>query len=62
MSGGSTCEEAALRLPQLVDLDENALFGRRGLIEHLTPQRANGLRSMIARIKQEAQTALSDAA
>lgn len=30
-----------------------------GLDEHLTPQRANGLRSMIARIKQEARAAES---
>ena len=29
-----------------------------GLDEHLTPQRANGLRSMIKRIKQEARSAL----
>ena len=33
------------------------LFTRLGLIENLTPQRANGLRSMIARIKTEAAAA-----
>ncbi len=33
-----------------------------GLDEHLTPQRANGLRAMIARIRQEADTALSGTA
>lgn len=33
------------------------LFTRLGLIENLTPQRANGLRSMIARIKSEAAAA-----
>lgn len=30
-----------------------------GLDEHLTPQRANGLRAMIARIRREADSALS---
>jgi len=34
--------------------DAAALFARLGLIEHLTPQRANGLRSMVQRIKHEA--------
>ena len=29
-----------------------------GLDEHLTPQRANGLRSMVKRIKREAEAAL----
>ena len=42
---------------QIVGLDESALFSRLGLIEHLTPQRANGLRSMVARIKAEASAA-----
>lgn len=41
----------------IVALDESALFARLGLIEHLTPQRANGLRSMVARIKAEASAA-----
>ncbi len=44
---------------QIVDLDENALFGRLGLIEHLTPQRANGLRSMVKRIKTEAAASMA---
>lgn len=38
--------------------DETALFERLGLVEHLTPQRANGLRSMVARIKSEARASL----
>lgn len=41
------------------ELDENALFAKLGLVEHLTPQRANGLRSMVARIKQHAASVLS---
>lgn len=40
---------------QIVSFDESALFSKLGLMEHLTPQRANGLRSMVARIKSEAQ-------
>jgi cysteine desulfuration protein SufE len=35
-------------------LDAEALFGELGLAEHLSTQRANGLRSMVARIKHEA--------
>jgi len=42
---------------EIVSLDEGALFAKLGLIEHLTPQRANGLRSMVARIKAEASAA-----
>lgn len=36
------------------DLDETALFDALGLAEHLSSQRANGLRSMVARIKRDA--------
>ena len=38
--------------------DSYALFERLGLREHLTPQRSNGLKSMVARIRAEAATAL----
>lgn len=38
----------------IVKTDAIDLFGRMGLIEYLTAQRANGLRSMIKRIKDEA--------
>jgi len=38
-----------------------ALFERLGLREHLTPQRSNGFRSMVARIRADAQTALAEA-
>jgi cysteine desulfuration protein SufE len=37
--------------------DAVSLFTRLGLIENLTPQRANGLRAMIRRIKGEAGAA-----
>ena len=36
------------------ELDHEALFAELGLSEHLSSQRANGLRSMVARIKREA--------
>ena len=45
------------RASDIVALDESALFAKLGLIEHLTPQRANGLRSLVARIKSEASAA-----
>ncbi|MFB9373535.1 SufE family protein [Algimonas porphyrae] len=38
----------------ICDLDTDALFDALGLSEHLSTQRANGLRSMVARIKREA--------
>lgn len=43
----------------ITKVDENALFTKLGLIEHLTPQRANGLRAMASRIKQHAIDALA---
>ena len=42
--------------------DAIALFNRLGLREHLTPQRSNGFRSMVERIKLDARTALATAA
>ncbi|MGF6172331.1 SufE family protein [Ensifer sp. 4252] len=40
-------------------LDAIDTFSKIGLIEHLSTQRANGLRSMIRRIKNEAETRLA---
>lgn len=40
-------------------LDAIDAFSKIGLIEHLSTQRANGLRSMIRRIKNEAETRLA---
>jgi cysteine desulfuration protein SufE len=45
----------------IVDIDALALFERLGLRENLTPQRSNGLRSMIERIRAEARAALAAA-
>ena len=47
---------------QIVTTDAEELMRSLGLDEHLTPQRANGLRSMIKRIKQDAQGALKQTA
>jgi cysteine desulfuration protein SufE len=42
--------------------DALALFQRMGLREHLTPQRSNGFRAMVERIRAEANAALAAAA
>jgi cysteine desulfuration protein SufE len=44
---------------KILDTDAVALFERLGLREHLTPQRSNGFRSMVDRIKTDAQAALA---
>nr|WP_316653234.1 SufE family protein [uncultured Gellertiella sp.] len=46
------------RASEVAGLDATGLFGRIGLVEHLSTQRANGLRSMVNRIRQEAQALL----
>ena len=43
---------------EILDIDARAIFGRLGLDEHLTPQRSNGFRSMVERMKSDAQKAL----
>jgi cysteine desulfuration protein SufE len=43
---------------QILDVDALALFDRLGLREHLTPQRSNGFKSMVGRIRDEARKAL----
>ncbi|MBS9478808.1 SufE family protein [Ancylobacter radicis] len=42
--------------------DPAAVFGRIGLKDHLTPQRSNGLRSMVERIRADAHQAMAQAA
>lgn len=39
----------------IADLDAIEVFDKIGLVEHLSSQRANGLRSMIKRIREEAR-------
>ena len=46
----------------ILDTDAIALFDRLGLKEHLTPQRSNGFRSMVERIRSDARAALTKAA
>ncbi len=46
------------RASRIVTTDAEATMREFGLDEHLTPQRANGLRSMVKRIKQDAEAAL----
>jgi cysteine desulfuration protein SufE len=44
---------------QIVENDAIALFNKLGLREHLTPQRSNGFKSMVERIKADARSALA---
>jgi cysteine desulfuration protein SufE len=46
----------------IVATDPESLFGQLGLREHLTQQRSNGLRSMVKRIRADAEAALTPAA
>jgi len=45
----------------IVSTDAVAIFERLGLREHLTPQRSNGFRSMVERIRADARAALTEA-
>jgi cysteine desulfuration protein SufE len=45
----------------ILETDALALFERMGLREHLTPQRSNGFRSMVERIRADARGALTAA-
>ncbi|MBN9067220.1 MAG: SufE family protein, partial [Rhizobiales bacterium] len=40
-------------------IDAEGVMADLGLDEHLTPQRANGLRSMVKRIKRDAEESLA---
>lgn len=44
---------------EIEQTDAENFMNELGLDEHLTPQRANGLRSMIKRIKRDAQESLA---
>ena len=46
----------------ILSADAIAVFERLGLREHLTPQRSNGFRSMVERIRADAQAALATVA
>jgi len=42
---------------EILTVDPMAVFDKLGLREHLTPQRSNGLRSMVNRIRTDADAA-----
>jgi cysteine desulfuration protein SufE len=46
---------------EILDIDALAVFDRLGLRGNITPQRSNGLRSMVERIRKEAEDALAPA-
>ena len=46
---------------EILDADAIAVFDEFGFREHLTPQRSNGLRSMVERIRSDAREALAAA-
>jgi cysteine desulfuration protein SufE len=46
---------------EILKTDAIALFEKLGLRDHLTPQRSNGFRSMVDRIRRDANAALSTA-
>jgi cysteine desulfuration protein SufE len=50
------------RARDILSTDAIAVFERLGLRDHLTPQRSNGFRSMVERIRADAQAALATVA
>lgn len=50
------------RASEIAATDAEGELKELGLNEHLTPQRSNGLRSMVRRIKHDAEAALKQAA
>ncbi|MGT2468062.1 SufE family protein [Mesorhizobium atlanticum] len=50
------------RASEIQRTDAEATLKELGLDEHLSPQRANGLRSMVKRIKRDAEAALKQTA
>ncbi len=47
---------------KILETDANEVFNKLGLGEHLTPQRSNGFRSMVNRVRADAEKALARAA
>jgi cysteine desulfuration protein SufE len=47
---------------QILDTDAIAVFDEFGFRDHLTPQRSNGLRAMVERIRADAREALAGVA
>ncbi len=53
---------APLTVEAIANFDAVPVFAELGLKDHLTPQRSNGLASMVARIKADARAALQSEA
>jgi cysteine desulfuration protein SufE len=53
---------ADLTVSEIAAYDAVPVFADLGLKDHLTPQRSNGLASMVARIKADARAAVESAA
>lgn len=49
---------APLKLAEIEQVNAQDIFAKLGLKDHLTPQRSNGLASMVARIKADARAGL----
>jgi cysteine desulfuration protein SufE len=50
------------RTPQeILAIDATGVFDEFGFRDHLTPQRSNGLRAMVERIRTDARAALAEA-
>ncbi|MEP3045819.1 MAG: SufE family protein [Roseibium sp.] len=49
------------RADEIIKTDVEKIFNDLGLQDHLTPQRSNGLRSMVGRIRSDAEQALATA-
>ncbi|MEM9329956.1 MAG: SufE family protein [Pseudomonadota bacterium] len=47
------------RASEILNTDEKAIFDKIDLSEHITPQRSNGLKSLVERIKSDARAAAS---
>jgi cysteine desulfuration protein SufE len=45
--------------PEVLETDSLGLFRELGLAQHLTPQRSNGVRSLVERIRSDARAALA---
>ncbi|WP_417711480.1 SufE family protein [Roseibium aggregatum] len=56
-----TCLFSGKTAQDILDTDVEGIFAKLGLQEHLTPQRSNGLKSMVGRIRSDAQGALAAA-
>jgi cysteine desulfuration protein SufE len=50
---------SGLSASQILNIDANKVLGELHLKEHLTPQRSNGLLSMVERIRSDARGALA---